>query len=123
MVTQANILAVLDDELREVGEATNLRIDLDAIPGAVWQTELQSALPPDVRVSLFERGAQKSALLTFPSGKLASARAAFVSALHAANEVSQQAHAAAVQAREARERAAQEHEAQPNDVVSFESST
>lgn len=102
MVTQAKIIAVLDDELRDVGDATMVRIDLDAIPGAVWQTELQSALPPDVRVSLFERGAQKCALLSFASGQFESAHAAFVSALQAANEVSQQAHAAVVQAREKR---------------------
>lgn len=123
MVTQANIIAVLDDELREVGEATMVRIDLDAIPGAVWQTELQSALPAEVRVSLFERGTQKSALLTFPAGQFASAHAAFVSALSAANEVSEEAHAAAVRAREARGRAARENEAQADDGVGVESSS
>jgi len=106
MATQAEVVAVLQDEIREAGETAMVPIELDAIPGAVWQMELQSAMPRDVRVSLFERGAQKCALLTFTSGEFQRAFACFQSALQVANEVSHQAHAAAVQARQTRERAA-----------------
>jgi hypothetical protein len=96
---------VLRNEAPEdLGEAepapiTTLAIELDAIPGAVWQTELCSLMPTDVRVSLFERGKQKFALLTFPEGELERAYAAFEQARQAANEVSQQAHLAAKAAR------------------------
>ena len=119
MVTQAEVVAVLENEIREEGETAMVPIELDAIPGAVWQTELQSLMPRDVRVSLFERGAQKCALLSFSAGEFQRAFAAFESALKAANEVSHQAHAAALRARETRERAAREHEALASDTVSF----
>jgi hypothetical protein len=105
VATQANIVAVLRNEAPEdLGEAepapiTTLAIELDAIPGAVWQTELVSQMPSDIRVSLFERGRQKCALLTFPEGELERAFEAFEQARKAANDVSQQAHLAAKAAR------------------------
>ena len=105
MATQANVVAVLRNEAPEdLGEETpapitTLAIELDAIPGAVWQTELASQMPKDVRVSLFERGAQKCALLTFPEGQLERAYEAFERARKAANEVSHEAHLAARAAR------------------------
>jgi hypothetical protein len=105
VATQANIVAVLRNEAPEdLGDEapapiTTLAIELDAIPGAVWQTELASQMPSDIRVSLFERGAQKCALLTFPEGQLERAYEAFEKARCAANEVSQQAYLAAKAAR------------------------
>ena len=108
MATQANVRAVLADEDRDAGEIATLSIELDAIPGAVWQTELQNLMPPGFRVSLFERGTQKCALLTFPPGQMQQAREAFETALETANEVSQEAHLAAQAAREARQRAARD---------------
>jgi hypothetical protein len=97
MQTQATVLAVLDSEELD-GDPTTLALELDAIPGAVWQMELQSLLPPDVRVSLFERGTQKCALLRFPAGDIARALAAFEEARQAANEVSRDAHQRASEA-------------------------
>lgn len=110
MATQAEVVAVLESEAREEGESAMVPIELDAIPGAVWQMELQSLMPRNIRVSLFERGAQKCALLTFATGEFQSAFAAFESARKAANEVSHQAYAAAVLARETRDRAARDRE-------------
>ncbi|HKY34786.1 MAG TPA: hypothetical protein VJN18_02500 [Polyangiaceae bacterium] len=104
METQANVVAVLaeapeDGDEAAAGPITTLAIELDAIPGAVWQTELISLMPSDVRVSLFERGAQKCALLTFPEGQMERALEAFEQARQGANEVSQQAHQVAKAAR------------------------
>ena len=103
--TQAHVKAVLEDEAVIEDEVETLPIELDAIPGAVWQTELHSLMPPDVRVSLFERGARKCALLRFPRGTTEQAYRAFERALQAANEVSDEVHRAAQSARQARERA------------------
>jgi hypothetical protein len=103
--TQANVLQVLSDEERcaggdgEPAAITTLSIELDAIPGAVWQTELEALMPKDIRVSLFERGSQKCALLTFPEGQQERALKAFEQARQGANEVSEQAHQAAKAAR------------------------
>ena len=102
MATEPEVEAVLESEPPPAAEITTLSIELDAIPGAVWQTELHALMPPDIRVSLFERGTQKCALLTFPPGERQRASDAFDVALKAANEVSEQAHAAALQARVAR---------------------
>lgn len=104
MAVQAQIKAVLESEPREDGTAT-LPIELDDIPGAVWQAELQSLMPGDMRVSLFERGGQKCALVTF-STEVAQALAAFEHALRGANEVSQQAYLTVANERRAREEAA-----------------
>jgi hypothetical protein len=108
MATQANVTAVLGDDDREEGDIASLSIELDAIPGAVWQTELVNLMPHDIRVSLFERGTQKCALLTFPPGQMERAYFAFEAARKTANEVSHQAHMAAKAAKEARERAARD---------------
>jgi hypothetical protein len=62
-------------------------------------------MPPDMRASLFERGGQKFALVTFPAGQARQGLAAFERALQGANEVSQQAHQAAANERIAREQA------------------
>ena len=96
--TQAQVKAVLESEAVIEGETETLPIELDAIPGAVWQMELQSLMPPDVRVSLFERGAQKCALLRFPRGHSQRAYQAFETARQAANELSHQAHQSAARA-------------------------
>jgi hypothetical protein len=112
MAAQAEVKAVLASEARDDGTAT-LPIELTEIPGAVWQAELQSLLPEDMRVSLFERGGQKCALVTFADGDPARAQAAFERALQGANEVSQQSHLAAALARSAREQAARERQSTP----------
>src|SRR4051812_45862815 len=101
MAAEAHVKAVLASETREDGNAT-LPIELDAIPGAVWQTELQSLMPDDMRVSLFERGGQKCALVTFAAGQEQRAQAAFDLALKGANEVSAHAYAIVASARIAR---------------------
>jgi hypothetical protein len=101
--TQAQVKARLDDEAVVDGEIETLPIELDGIPGAVWQMELHSLMPADVRVSLFERGARKCALLKFTRGGAEQAFEAFESALRTANEVSRELHQNAAQAaREAR---------------------
>jgi hypothetical protein len=105
MAVQAQIKAVLTSEEREDGTAT-LPVELDDIPGAVWQAELQSLMPADMRVSLFERGGQKYALVTFSVGQEANALAAFEHALKGANEVSQEAYLAVANERKARAEAA-----------------
>jgi hypothetical protein len=104
MQTQATVLAVLDNEELD-GDPTTLALELDAIPGAVWQMELQSLLPPDVRVSLFERGTQKCALLRFPAGDTQRALEAFEAARQAANEVSREAYRSASEAVRSSQRA------------------
>jgi hypothetical protein len=96
--TTAQVIAVHADETVVEGEMEMLPIELDAIPGAVWQMELHGLMPPEVRVSLFERGSRKCALLKFARGHAESARAAFESALEAANAVSQEVHRSAAQA-------------------------
>jgi hypothetical protein len=93
--TEAQVKALLENEADLDGDTETLAVELDAIPGAVWQMELQSLMPPDVRVSLFERGAQKCALLRFPRGGSEQAFQAFDAARQAANEVSRQAHLSA----------------------------
>lgn len=105
MSNQANIKGFLESEAQEDEGTAALPVELDAIPGAVWQAELQSLMPPDVRVSLFEQGGRKCAVLRFPSGEVERAREAFVTALQGANEVSEQAHVAAKAALEARAQA------------------
>ena len=106
MQTQAQIKARLEDEAVVDGEIETLPVELDGIPGAVWQMELHSLMPPDVRVSLFERGARKCALLKFPRGGADEAYRAFEAALRTANDVSRELHLNAAQAmREAREAA------------------
>lgn len=106
MQTQAQIKALLEDEAVVDGEIETLPVELDGIPGAVWQMELHSLMPADVRVSLFERGSRKCALLKFPRGGAEQAFQAFESALRTANAVSQELHRNAAQAvREAREAA------------------
>ena len=107
MAAQAHVKAVHGSELRDDGTAT-LPIELDTIPGAVWQAELQSLMPADLRVSLFERGGQKYALVTFPAGDAQRAEAAFNQALKGANDVSHQAHQTAANERAAREQAARD---------------
>ena len=109
MAVQAQVKAVLESELRDDGSAT-LPIELDDIPGAVWQAELQSLMPDDMRVSLFERGGQKCAVVTFPAGEEETARAAFLLALTGANEVSRISHVKAAEARNAREQAARQQQ-------------
>jgi hypothetical protein len=111
MAAQAQVIAVLASEARDDGTAT-LPIELTEIPGAVWQAELQSLMPEEMRVSLFERGGQKCALITFSDGDVAGAQAAFERALEGANEVSQQSHLTAALARSARE-AARERQSTP----------
>lgn len=101
MATRANIKSVLEDEAREEDGVATLPIELDAIPGAVWQAELQSLMPEGMRVSLFEQGARKCALLRFPVEQRSHATEVFAEALRGANEVSQQAHQAARAAVEA----------------------
>jgi hypothetical protein len=108
MAIQAQVRAVLEDEAQSGDEHGTLALELDAIPGAVWQTELASLMPHDVRVSLFERGTQKCALLRFPAGQKQRALEAFEAARQAANLVSEQAHRAAQTARQLRESAAPE---------------
>lgn len=100
MATQANVTAVHGDEDEDEATSSTLSIELDAMPGAVWQTELSSSLPSDVRVTLFERGAQKCALLMFPPGQRRRAFDAFDAARRAANAVSQEAYLAAQAARQ-----------------------
>jgi hypothetical protein len=97
MATQANILDILEAVPRDDGALT-LPVELDAIPGAVWQAELQSLLPEGMRVSLVEHGAQKRALLTFPAELLPEAHLAFERALAGANEVSRESYRAAAKA-------------------------
>lgn len=101
MATRATIKAVLEiedrEELEPSGQET-LPVELDAIPGAVWQMELTGLMPPDVRVSLFEKGSRKCALLRFAPGQREHAYAAFEKALAGANDVSEQSHRAAAQA-------------------------
>jgi hypothetical protein len=117
MATQANVTAVSidppdDDETGDAAASsenpTTLSVELDAIPGAVWQTELLALMPADIRVTLFERGTQKCALLAFPRGEQQRALEAFEAARKTANEVSEQAHLAAQAAREARQRLARD---------------
>lgn len=104
MQTQAQVKARLDRDAVVDGDTETLPIELDAIPGAIWQLELHGLMPPEVRVSLFERGAQKCALLRFPRGQAEQAFQAFDSARRAANEASEQAHLSAARAaRHARE--------------------
>lgn len=91
--------AVLESEAVVEGDTETLPIELDAIPGAVWQMELHGLMPPEVRVSLFERGALKCALLRFPRGGAQQALAAFEAALRTANEVSREVHQTAAEAR------------------------
>lgn len=98
MQTQAEVKAVLANEAVVEEEMETLPVELDAIPGAVWQMELQSSLPPDVRVSLFERGARKCALLRFPRGASEHALAAFERARLTANEISREVHRHAAEA-------------------------
>ncbi len=98
MQTQAQVKALLESEAVVDGDTETLPIELDAIPGAIWQLELHSLLPADVRVSLFERGAQKCALLRFPRGQAQEAYRAFDLARQAANVASHQAHLSAAQA-------------------------
>lgn len=100
MATQASVVAVLESEALEAepGGLNALPLQLDAIPGAVWQAELQSLMPPDVRVSLFERGARKCALLRFPRGASEHALAAFERARLTANEISREVHRHAAEA-------------------------
>jgi hypothetical protein len=112
MVTQAQVKAVHASEDRADGNTT-LPIELTDIPGAVWQAELQALMPPDMRVSLFERGGQKFALVTFPAGQALAAEAAFRQALQGANDVSNEAHRAAASQRSAREQAARERQTVP----------
>jgi hypothetical protein len=101
MATQAKILGVLEEpSTRDDGTAT-LPVELDAIPGAVWQAELQCLMPRDFRVSLFERGSQKCAFLSFPAEQRQEAYDAFERALQGANEVSTEAYRAAARARDA----------------------
>lgn len=95
--------AVITEEAVVEGETETLPVELDAIPGAVWQMELHALMPADVRVSLFERGARKCALLRFPQGAAERAYQAFESALQTANQVSHEVHSAAQSARLARE--------------------
>ena len=109
--TQAHIKAVLEGEAAVDGDIETLPIELDAIPGAVWQMELHALMPPEVRVSLFERGARKCALLRFPRGQSEQAYQSFDAARQAANELSHEVHQSAAQAaRQAREQAARERE-------------
>jgi hypothetical protein len=104
MQTQAQVLALLEEEAVVDGDTETLPIELDAIPGAIWQMELHGLMPPDVRVSLFERGAQKCALLRFPRGRAQEAYQAFERALVTANEISHELHLnAARTARQVRE--------------------
>lgn len=112
MAATAEVKAVLASEPRDDGTAT-LPIELNEIPGAVWQAELQSSMPEDMRVSLFERGGQKWALVTFSDGDTARAQAAFERALEGANEVSHESHLAAARARSSREQAARERQSSP----------
>ncbi len=97
MQTQAQVKALLEDEAVVDGETETLPIELDAIPGAIWQMELHALTPPDMRVSLFERGSQKCALLRFPRGRAQEAYQAFDLARKTANEISHQAHQSAAQ--------------------------
>jgi hypothetical protein len=105
MAAQAMVKGVLPSEARDDGTAA-LTLELDTIPGAVWQLELQSLLPSGMRVSLFERGGQKCALVTYSLGDAEQALAAFEQALRGANQVSHEAHLVAANDRKAREQAA-----------------
>jgi hypothetical protein len=98
MQTQAQVKALLESEAVVDGDTETLPIELDAIPGAIWQMELHSLMPPEVRVSLFERGAQKCALLRFPRGGAEQAFKAFDLARQAANQVSHELHLNAARA-------------------------
>ncbi len=105
METQAQVKALLEDETVVDGDTETLSVELDAIPGAVWQMELLGSMPPEVRVSLFQRGAQKCALLRFPRGQAQQAYQAFDVARQTANETSHRVHLSARQAvRDAREK-------------------
>ena len=109
METQAQVKSLLEteavaDEPETQSETETLLVELDAIPGAVWQMELHSAMPAHVRVSLFERGAQKCALLRFPRGQGSEAYEAFDAARQTANDVSREVYQAARRAREQAER-------------------
>ena len=118
MQTQAQVKAVLENEAAIDGETETLPLELDAIPGAVWQMELHGLMPADVRVSLFERGTRKCALLRFPRGQSQRAQQAFAGAVQAANEVSHRVHQMAAQAaRQAREQAAREADADAGEAV------
>jgi hypothetical protein len=100
MATQAKILGILGESTaRDDGTAT-LPVELDAIPGAVWQAELQSLMPSDFRVTLFERGSQKCAFLSFPAEQAQEAYDAFARALEGANEANSEAYRAVARARE-----------------------
>lgn len=98
METRAQVKAVLPSEERDDGTAT-LPIELDVIPGAVWRAALSSLMPEDMRVSLFEQGGRKCALITFAVGQEARALAGFEAALQEANQVSEQAYASAASQR------------------------
>ena len=104
MQTQAQVKALLEEEAVVEGETETLPVELDAIPGAVWQMELHSLMPPDIRVSLFERGSRKCALLKFPRGGAEQALQAFETALRAANAVSHELHTNAARAARAARR-------------------
>jgi hypothetical protein len=104
VAVQAKVKGVLSSEAREDGTET-LTFELDTIPGAVWQLELQALLPPGLRVSLFERGGRKCALVTSTRGDTEQAVAAFERAVSGANQVSHEAHLVAANDRRARERA------------------
>lgn len=110
MEAEAQIKVVLEEEAQSDEAFATLPIELDTIPGAVWRTELLALMPSDVRVTLFERGSQKLALLTFPPGERERAQAAFEAALQSANAVSQASH---LVAKGARERLAREHSEKP----------
>ena len=100
MQTQAEVIGVYEDETIVEGDTATLPIELDAIPGAVWQMELMSLMPKDVRVSLFERGGRKVALLRFPQGETRRAVEAFEAARVGANDVSRESHRVARSASE-----------------------
>ena len=108
--TQAQVKSIIAEEAVVEGDTETLPVELDAIPGAVWQMELHALMPADVRVSLFERGSRKCALLRFPQGAAERAYQAFETALQTANQVSHEVHSAAQSARQARERAQREPE-------------
>jgi hypothetical protein len=101
METRAQVKAVLPSEERDDGTAT-LPIELDVIPGAVWRAALQSLMPDDMRVSLFEQGGRKCALVTFAAGQEARALATFEAALQEANQVSDDAYSAVASERKAK---------------------
>jgi hypothetical protein len=90
--TRAEIKGLLEDEIIVEEKTETLPVELDAIPGAVWQMELHALMPQEVRVTFFERGSRKCALLRCPRGQGAAAFESFVSALKVANEVSHELH-------------------------------